>query len=240
MMLEILLIILILFFIVILLIKRFVYFRPSYGLLPPLAGFEDIYEGNLHGWFLRGGEKTILFCNGNAGNLSHRQEKAIQLKNQGFSVLLFDYNGFGQSRGVPSEQLCFHSASTFTDLLLQSVKKENIIPYGESLGACVAMYIARKYNLPRVILESGLPGIKPLLQRKYSWGKFIGFLFNDFNTEIYMNGYQGKILVLHSKTDEIIPIHTVNYSHPNIKFEEISGTHNNPVISWETIKNFCS
>ncbi len=77
------------------------------------------------------------------------------------SVLIFDYSGFGQSRGVPNEQLCYANASLFVEYLVRrGYSLQNIIPYGESMGAAVAAYVTRKYNLPKIILESSLPGMK--------------------------------------------------------------------------------
>ena len=78
--------------------------------------FIDIYiEVNndiLHGWFINNSnslEKLILFLHGNAGNISTRLDHIKMLYDIGFSVLIFDYPGYGKSQGNPNEKKCFDS-----------------------------------------------------------------------------------------------------------------------------------
>lgn len=240
----------ILLFIVVILVKRFLYFRPSSKLYTKIYPFTEIYEGNLHGWFLTGkNDKIILFCHGNAGNISFNQEKAKSLNDLGYSVLLFDYYGYGLSTGIPTEQLCYDSASRFVEYLMhQKIAIKNIILYGESLGAAIAMYTAKKYGISKVIIESGLPSMKKLIEQKlveYKLGclKFLGFLFDDFDTGLYMKGYTGKILIIHSPEDELIPIETLshysNHLHQNNIFMlKTDGKHCNTNTPWKNIDDF--
>src|SRR3954470_11479949 len=64
----------------------------------------------IHGWFFPADQDSerkhlvMLVCHGNAGNISHRLSLARALLETGLNVFLFDYHGFGQSEGVPSEE----------------------------------------------------------------------------------------------------------------------------------------
>ena len=229
-------------FIIMLVVKRFAYFRPTYDFMAPIETFHDIKEGNLHAWYKPGRSgKVILFCHGNAGNISYRQNKLIELLKMDHSVLIFDYSGFGQSSGVPSEQMCYSNADMFISYLLRKgYKKHNIIPYGESLGAAVAAYVARKYSLSAVILEGGLPGIQRLIKFWYpKIGPIIGLVFNEFDTVSYLQGYKGKIMVLHCVNDEIIPF---KLSKEMSELANVSinmdGSHNMPIIPWRDVQEF--
>jgi fermentation-respiration switch protein FrsA (DUF1100 family) len=241
MLLKLFLILLVTFFLIILIIKRFVYFQPSYSFTKPLDNYQDIYEGNLHAWYKKGSSGTvILFCHGNAGNLSFRQNKLIPLQKMGHSVLIFDYSGFGQSKGVPNEQLCYANATMFINYLQrQGYKLENIVPYGESLGASVASYIALKFKLPKVILESSLPGVSYYVKNKFKYLPFLSIFFNEFDTVSYLKSYSGKSLVIHSTEDDIIPYDMVEPLRlVSSIFIEVKGTHNSPEIPWSEIENF--
>lgn len=230
-----------LLFILILVVKRFAYFRPTYEFMAPIDTYQDIYEGNLHAWYKSGTSgKVILFCHGNAGNLSYRQNKLIEFTKMGHGVLIFDYSGFGHSKGVPNEQLCYNNASRFVELLKQQgYKYEDIIPYGESMGAAVAAHIARKYNLSSLIIESGLPSIKDLIKHWHSMLSIFSVIFSEFDTVSYLNGYKGKTLVMHSIEDEIIP-YPVTEQMRKLATEtiDIKGFHNDPQIPWDKIKVF--
>jgi len=224
-----------------LVVKRFAYFKPSYEFLAPRDNYKDIYEGNLHAWYKKGKSgKVILFCHGNAGNLSYRQDKLQQFSKMGHSVLIFDYSGFGRSKGIPNEQLCYNNACMFVEYLgILGYEKQNIIPYGESMGAAVASYIARRYNLPKLVIDSGLPSISKLIR---SWNIFLIIfvpIFTEFNTLKYLQGYKGQSLIFHSVHDEIIPYALTNeFQHLATTFISTKGSHNDPEIPWEQIKDF--
>lgn len=225
----------------ILVIKRFVYFQPSNVMIPYKENYEDVSEGNLHGWFI--GPKnniTVLICHGNAGNISHRQPIIDSLTDLGYSVMIFDYSGYGRSNGVPSETQFYQDASVFVTILLTYTDKSNIVLYGESIGAPVAAHIAVKYNIDTLILDSGLPSVKKYIQNKFGIiGILFGFIFSEFNTEEYLKVYRGNTLVLHSTTDDVI-----SYSITDIMRQyasdtiNIYGTHNNRSIPWEQVDLF--
>jgi len=228
-------------FIAILIVKRFYYFRPGYEFMYPQAQFEDIVEGNVHSWLLNGDNgKVVLFCHGNAGNLSHRQDKLIAINKMGYSVLIFDYSGFGRSKGVPSEDTCYHNGCMYAELLIKKYGKQNVIVYGESLGAAVAAHVALKHNIPTLVIESGLPSIKDYIKSKMKIvGTLFGFLFNDFNTLEYLRSYRGKVLVMHCANDEIVSWDsTEEMRNRALHVVKMSGGHNSPEIPWPEIDNF--
>ena len=223
----------------VLIIKRFIYFRPSTELLPTTENYKVIKNQHLHGWLLDGqNNKIILYCHGNAGNISHREHKTKALNSLGYSVLIFDYSGYGKSSGVPSEHQCYEDACLMILLLLENYKPDQIILYGESIGGPIATYTARRFNIQKLILDSPLPSIKNLIEFKFNL-EFLSFLFPEFNTEIYLNGYMGKTLLLHSTQDEIIPYQTILHLEPYVSyFIPMTGTHNNPTSPWDKIKEF--
>jgi uncharacterized protein len=95
----------------------------------------------LHGWFFpanNGSPRkhfTALVCHGNAGNISHRLGLAQLLLQTGVTVFLFDYRGYGRSKGRPSEQGTYLDAqSAYAWLERKGFAGTNIIAFGESLG----------------------------------------------------------------------------------------------------------
>lgn len=239
--LKILIIIGTILFICLLLIKRFVYFRPSNNLIAVPENYESIYirPQNIHGYFIQGtNDRVILFCHGNAGNISYRQQKIEHLINLGYSVMIFDYTGFGLSDGVPSEQNCYRDGCLFMERLKKQYLKENIILYGESLGAAVAAYLAVRYKVPYLILESSLPSIKRIVKR-FPGGDIFSFFFPEFDTESYVKAYKGKSLVIHSLDDTLIPYNmTDNLREYCTNTIAITGDHNNPNIPWLDLDDF--
>src|SRR5215207_5108356 len=64
----------------------------------------------VHAWWRprAGAERTMLYCHGNAGNLSHRVGGLSRWADTlNSSILIFDYPGYGRSTGSPSERSCY-------------------------------------------------------------------------------------------------------------------------------------
>lgn len=236
---KILLVVGVIIFVFILLVKRFVYFRPSSTILPRQEKYQIIKHGHLYGWLLENkqsdSDKIILLCNGNTGNMSHNQGKIISLRDLGFSVLAFDYSGYGNSGGVPTEQQLYDDASAMTALIRKTYNPEKIVIYGEFLGGPVATYVARRYSIPTLILESPVPNIKVMIENNYPMISFLSFLFPEFDTASYLNGYRGKSLLLYTPADEIaydsLKI-LIKLSSEQIQIEDQVS------IPWNRVKSF--
>ena len=228
-------------FIITIVIKRFFYFKPTEKYAETKEKYILIKHRHIFGWLLenKNSEKIIVFCHGYNGNISHREEKYIKLKEMGFSVLTFDYSGFGKTSGIPSEQQLYEDASSIIIMIKRKYNNKNIIVYGESMGAPVAVYVSRRFNLPLVILESPLISMKKVIEHNYAIFKIISFLFNDFDIKKYLLGYKGKVLLLHSIHDDIIPYDSIFEINKFIKKHiPMEGSHKKPIIPWDEIKIF--
>ena len=95
--------------------RRMIYFPAAEVPLPAAVGLANVEaitfateDGvTLHGWFLPGARSparfTAIVFNGNAGNRAYRALLGDALRANGCSVLLFDYRGFGENAGTPTE-----------------------------------------------------------------------------------------------------------------------------------------
>jgi pimeloyl-ACP methyl ester carboxylesterase len=224
----------------VLIIKRFVYFRPKRAYLQITDSYKIVKYQGVYGWFFEGtNEKIILICGGNTGNMSYRSWKAKALNNMGYSVLLFDYSGFGQTDGIPNEEQCKHEATLMLMLLLDTYNKNQVILYGESIGGLISVYVAKRYGMPKVILESSYIGIREIISDKFPYLSFMSVFFDDFNLQSEINGYKGLIMSLHSTDDKLISYSTTGIlqkqSYIHVK---MTGTHEHPDIPWTEIDKF--
>lgn len=100
------------------------------------------------------GRKTVIFCHGNSGNLSHRKYIWDICKQFRLNLVLFDYRGFGQSSGVPSKCNVKKDGEAVYRWVHSFTKSKNIIIWGESLGGAAACHIASKYCCRALLLLS--------------------------------------------------------------------------------------
>src|SRR5210317_800663 len=114
----------------------------SIGLVYEEVDFRATDGTQLAGWLIPGrdGAPVVLFCMGNAGNISHRLETLQLLHQLGVTVFIFNYRGYGTSEGRASE------AGTYSDITgaINFLNKrgwgtERIILFGRSLGAAVGL-----------------------------------------------------------------------------------------------------
>lgn len=116
-------------------------------------------DTTVHGWFVpaaNGDGRTVLLCHGNAANVSFYHPYYSFLRDAGWNVLLFDYRGFGRSRGCVDTAALFSDTDAMLDHLLarRDVDPGKVAIFGLSLGAIVALRTAaRRPELAAVVVE---------------------------------------------------------------------------------------
>ncbi len=208
--------------------------------------FEDVYfktsDGiQLNGWFVpcAQAQYTILLCHGNAGNISHRLEKIKFFNNLGCNILVFDYRGYGRSKGKPTEKGFYRDVqAAYEYLLSKNLKAEDIIGYGESVGGAVVIDLAYKNNLRAIITEGTLSSVKDVAKNNFlylpSW-----LLSVNFNSLGKINKIIVPKLMIHSVDDEVVPYGLgiklyENAQNPK-EFLEIRGGHNSGFFGSEEL-----
>jgi len=163
----------------------------------------------LHGWFFPLSEESpvLIFCHGNAGNISHRIENVNLLVKKGISVFLFSYRGYGKSSGRPSEKGIYIDGIAAYDYLtdVEKIPPERIAVFGRSLGGSVATEIALQKKVRCMIIESTFTSIKDMAKTIFPFFVFSPFLPHHYNTINKIANVSIPKLVIHGDSDEIIP-----------------------------------
>jgi len=162
----------------------------------------------LHAWYCRAPNPVAsgLFCHGNTGNMTISADVIPHLLDAGFSVLFFDYRGFGRSTGRASY------SGVISDALTAARFHETIRPkgvasvlYGFSLGGAVAAQVIRRHPFDGLILQStftSLPQVTRVLYPRLPLHVFAGNLFDTLRV---MRSLQVPLLVIHGTDDEVCP-----------------------------------
>lgn len=192
----------------------------------------------IHGWLVGEQDKTeqdvVLFCHGNAGNISHRLDSLAIFHRLGLKVFIFDYRGYGRSEGAPSEEGTYRDVEAAWRFLTAEGKipPERIILFGRSLGGAVAAYLAAGIGAKAkaLILESTFTSVPDLGARLYPIFPVRLLSRFRYNTLEYLDKIDMPVLVVHSPGDEMIP-----FRHGKALFEaakspkqflQLSGSHN--------------
>lgn len=173
--------------------------------------FEVVTEdgARLHGWFVPADSArlTILYCHGNAGNISDRLETLLFFNKLGVNVAIFDYRGYGKSEGKPNEEGTYKDATAVWQYLLRdgNVNEENMIIMGRSLGGPIAAKLACDHNPAAVILESTFTSAVDLGSDMYPWLPINWLLKFDYETQKYLKQINAPVFMAHSVDDDVVP-----------------------------------
>jgi fermentation-respiration switch protein FrsA (DUF1100 family) len=164
----------------------------------------------LHGWFLPSHAKSpvLVFCHGNAGNISHRIENAHFLLKRGTSVLLFSYRGYGLSSGSPSEQGIYRDGVAAYDHLteIEKISPERIAVFGRSLGGAVAIELALRRKVKCLIIENTFTSMREMSKTIFPYSLFSPFLPHHYKNNSKIAGVSVPKLIIHGTNDEIVPL----------------------------------
>lgn len=181
----------------------------DWGLNYEDVSFEAGDGTRLHGWFfsLQGKNPCILFCHGNAGNISHRIENVKLLVDYGLQVFIYDYRGYGRSGGRPSETGIYQDGLAACDYLVKrkKISPDRIIIFGRSLGAAVAMEIATKRDIRSLIIESAFTSTKDMAKSMFLFQLLSPFLPPHYNNLEKIRAVTVPKLIIHGEIDEIVP-----------------------------------
>ncbi|KAG0455238.1 hypothetical protein HPP92_024530 [Vanilla planifolia] len=146
---------------------------------------------------------TLLYSHGNAADLGQMYELFIEL-----SILLrvnlmgYDYSGYGQSSGKPSEQNTYADIDAVYKCLIESygAKEENIILYGQSVGSGPTLELAARLPCLRaVVLHSPiLSGLRVMYPVKRT------YWFDIYKNIDKMPLVNCPVLIIHGTADDVV------------------------------------
>jgi|APTNR8051073442_1049403.scaffolds.fasta_scaffold02087_7 hypothetical protein len=181
----------------------------------------------LHGWFLPSQKQpataTVVFLHGNAENISTHLGHVWWLPSEGFNLFLFDYRGFGLSKGNPTLDGVHRDARAALDAAshLDGVDRERMIVLGHSLGGSIATVAALQWReqnrLRALIIEGAFAGYRRIAREKLAqvwltWPLQVPLSITIDDTYRPIDAIAGfspvPVLVIHGSEDSVVsPAH---------------------------------
>jgi hypothetical protein len=196
----------------------------------------------LNGWFFPADTKSprlhiaFLICHGNGGNISHRLALCEALLQTGASIFVFDYRGYGRSKGRPGEEGTYLDAQAAYGWLRQKgFQGGKIIAFGESLGGGVASELALRETLGGIVLQSAFTSIPDIGVELFPWLPVRWINAIKYDSRSKLPRLRVPVLVMHSRGDDLVRFHHAedNFTaarEPKL-FCELRGAHNE--AAWE-------
>ncbi|MBN2328427.1 MAG: alpha/beta hydrolase [Candidatus Omnitrophica bacterium] len=208
--------------------------------------YEDVYfeteDGiRLNGWHVpcENPAAAMLFCHGNGGNISYRTESLRQYHSLNLNVFIFDYRGYGKSRGRLTEEGTYRDAAAAYRWLVEKNPDLPVIIFGRSLGANIAVDLAARVEAAGLIYESGFNSTLAIGREIFPYLPVRWIVKYHYDALGKIQNVRMPILVIHSRDDEIVPFHhgkkLFDAAPPPKRFFEIHGGHNDGFIASEEI-----
>lgn len=204
-------------------------------------------DGNrLRGWLVKGGDDhrsdhgkhpLLIYFPGNSLNRLERIRDLREVASRGFDVLIFDYRGFGDSTGSPTESALSNDALLVWQYARETLgyDERRITVFGESIGGAVALSMWSKTN-PKppqpaaLILNSTFASMPQTVGWHYPLFPFQFLLLDRWPSIERIGRVQARIIVFHGTDDKMVPVahgRELALASSHARFIEISGaTHN--------------
>lgn len=156
--------------------------------------------------------KTVLYLYGAGGNKGYYNcvTRVEGLRNLGFSVMVIDYRGFGESKGnSPNEkQMYADSEAAWNYLIKRNILPQDILIYGESLGGAVAINLAVNHpEASRLIVQSSFTSMAEVVKhRDWLWLFPIDLMLTEkFDSISKIRSLKMPVLFIHGTGDSVVP-----------------------------------
>jgi len=146
--------------------REMLYFPPP-PLVAPQGQAFDLASQNLklHGWVINPGKQAALLFFGGSAESVEREASFFHDNLPGISVYLIPYRGYSGNPGTPTEDGLFTDALTAYDYV--AARHAVVAIMGRSLGTGVAMYVATKRPVARLVLVTPYDSIEHIAQDQY-------------------------------------------------------------------------
>jgi fermentation-respiration switch protein FrsA (DUF1100 family) len=158
------------------------------------------------------GVPVVLYFPGNGGCRIDRLDICEQFASLGCDVVLFDYRGYGDNPGKPSEKQILADARSIWRHLTRAmaIPHSRIVLYGESLGGAVATRLAadlsRDGTPPAgLFVSSSFSSMTDVASFHYPFLPVRWLLLDRYDSHSHIGSVVCPITMVHGTSDEIVP-----------------------------------
>lgn len=204
----------------------------------------DVEGARVEGWLLLGAGSApaplMIYAHGNGELIDYWADEFGPLRTAGINILLAEYPGYGRSTGSPSEASVSAALVAMYDRVVADprVDARRVIGYGRSLGGGAIAQLAARRPLAALVLESTFTSLADIVRGYHVPGWLIR---NHFDTRAVLAKFPGPVLLLHGKSDQVIPFThalALKGAVPAAELHEFDCGHNDCPRHWDLVLGF--
>lgn len=155
----------------------------------------------------RDGRPVIAFFHGNGGHIGYRGSKVRGFLDQGYGVLLVAWRGYSGNAGSPTEAgLYADGRAALKFLERQGIRTKEIVLYGESLGAGVAVELASRGAGRVLVLEAPFTSLMDAAAGRFPLFPVRWLIRDRYDSVAKIGRITAPLLILHGEEDFVLPV----------------------------------
>jgi uncharacterized protein len=228
--------------------RSLMYFPDRQRTAPAAAGLPSVEEVVLDSegekvivWHVpaRGERPVLIYFHGNGGSLQHRADRFRMLTTDGTGLIALSYRGYGGSTGSPSEDGLIADGEAAYRFAASRYPPRRLVLFGESLGTGVAVALAAKHPIGRLILQAPFTSAADVASLVY-WFLPVRLLMKDpFYSDQRIAKVTVPLLILHGERDNVVPIalgeRLYALAHEPKRFVRLPGGNHNDLDSYGAV-----
>ena len=130
-------------------------------------------------------KRLVVYCHGNGEHVADQANLVFRLQSHlPATVFVFDYRGYGRSRGKPYERGCVADGMAAQRWLAEQegVETEDIVVMGRSIGGGVAVAVAAEQGARALVLENTFSRMTDAAAHLYPWLPVRLVMWNRYNS----------------------------------------------------------
>jgi len=154
----------------------------------------------------RGEKPLVIYFHGNAEIVASRAERHRELIADGIGLVALSYRGYMGSTGRPTEEGLLHDAEAAYGFATSRYPSSPIVLWGHSLGSGVAVALASRQAVAKLILEAPFSSAVDVAATIFPFVPVRWLMHDQFRSDQRIGAVRAPLLVMHGAQDWVVSI----------------------------------
>jgi fermentation-respiration switch protein FrsA (DUF1100 family) len=154
----------------------------------------------------RDNKAVVIYFHGNGEIVASRAARHRQLMADGTGIVALSYRGYMGSTGSPTEDGLLRDAEAVLQFTTSRYPSSPVVLWGHSLGSGVAVALAARHAVARVILEAPFSSTVDVAALRFPIMPVRWLMLDQFRSDQRIDAVHAPLLIMHGDQDWVIPI----------------------------------
>jgi uncharacterized protein len=154
----------------------------------------------------RGDKPVVIYFHGNGEIVAWRATRHHRIAADGTGVVALSYRGYMGSSGTPTEDGLLRDGEAALRFVTSRWPSNPVVLWGHSLGSGVAVALAARHPVAKVILEAPFSSTVDLAALRFPIVPVRWLMLDQFRSDQRIAAVTAPLLIMHGDQDGVIPI----------------------------------